>query len=263
MEIKDSLCVALVQTDLFWEDIHANLASFEEKLTGINRPVDLILLPEMFSTGFTMTPEKVAEPMGLFTTKWLQQISVNYQALVIGSFVVKEGGQYYNRLLAVKPDGSFQHYDKRHLFRMGGEHDVYSGGKEKLILNWKGWNICPLICYDLRFPVWSRNTEENAYDLLVYVANWPAARSYTWRTLLRARAIENQTYVAGINRIGEDGKGVPHEGDSALIDYSGQPIVDMGNANELRIGEISRTQLIDYRKRFPAHLDADAFEINV
>lgn len=261
MEAKDALVVTLVQTDLFWEDTTANLAALEEKIAGLTGPVDLLILPEMFSTGFTMAPRHLAEPMNLRTTRWMQQIATNTGALVLGSFAAREDVRFHNRLMAVKPDGTYQHYDKRHLFRMGGEHEVYSGGDTKLIVEWKGWRICPLVCYDLRFPVWSRNRPAEAYDLLVYVANWPAPRSNAWDTLLCARAIENQAFVAGVNRVGTDGKGVNHRGGSALIDYFGQPVALAGEKEQVITGEIQLSRLRAYREKFPAYLDADPFEL--
>jgi omega-amidase len=262
MELKDTLNVALVQTDLFWEDVPANLGHLEEQLATMPHSVDLILLPEMFSTGFTMEPDKVAEPLNLHTTRWMQQIALQNDALVVGSFASREGSKFYNRLLAVEPTGQIHAYDKRHLFRMGGEHLVYTGGSGKLIVTWKGWRICPLVCYDLRFPVWSRRTNEENYDLLLYVANWPAARAYAWDILLRARAIENQAFVAAANRIGTDANGVDHSGGSVLLDFLGQSVLTAGSAGGIRIGEISLSALRTYRERFPAHMDADPFQIH-
>ena len=263
MAQKDSLALAIVQTDLFWEDAPANQASLEEQLAGLSHPVDVIVLPEMFTTGFSMTPEKVAEPVNLSSTRWMQQIASQFDALVIGSFAAREDNKYYNRLLAVKPDGSFESYDKRHLFRMGGEHQVYNGGKSRLIVDFRGWKICPLICYDLRFPVWSRNSDETPYDLLIYVANWPAARAYAWDTLLRARAIENQAYVAGANRIGSDANGVAHAGGSLLLDFLGKPLSEAGEHATVLTGKVTLSELRKYRERFPAYLDADRFEIEI
>jgi len=252
------LKVALVQTDLYWENTTANLASLEEKIATITELVDIIVLPEMFSTGFTMNPASVAEPMNLTTTKWMQQVAAQTGAVVMGSFVAKEGTNYFNRLLWVEPDGTYDFYDKRHLFRMAREQESYTGGTKRIIKEWKGWKICPLICYDLRFPVWSRNVALD-YDLLVYVANWPAIRSHVWNTLLQARAIENLSYVVGVNRVGNDGNGIPHTGDSAVIDFKGEVLERKSIEEGILIHTLQREALTTFRDKFPAFLDADEF----
>lgn len=256
----DELNVCLIQTDLFWEDVTANLAALEEKISAIEDTVDVIVLPEMFNTGFTMNTS-TAEPMNLTTTRWMKTIALQTKALVIGSFAVKEEGYFYNRLMCVKPDGTFVHSDKRHLFRMGQEHDTYRPGNSRLSVAWKGWKICPLVCYDLRFPVWSRNLAEDPYDLLVYVANWPAKRSNAWNTLLKARAIENLSYVLGVNRVGLDGNEILHQGESVALDYLGEPRHSLGHEETEKVVRLSKSQLDHYRKTFPAYLDADPFEI--
>ncbi len=261
METQDLLKLALVQTDIYWEDIPANLAELEEKLDRLKNEADIIILPEMFSTGFSMRPEKISEPLNLVTTRWMKQMALATGALVIGSFAAREGSTYYNRLMAVFPDGTYGHYDKRHLFRMGKEHEVYTAGTRKLLLTWKGWRICPLICYDLRFPVWSRNLSDAPYDLLIYVANWPAARSDAWKTLLKARAIENLSYVAGVNRTGDDSSGVAHDGGSAVFDFAGRQLLLLDSKPETAVVTISRQKLSEFHTRFPAHLDADSFSI--
>ncbi len=261
METQDLLKLALVQTDIYWEDIPANLAELEEKMDRLKNEVDIIILPEMFSTGFSMQPEKISEPLNLVTTRWMRQMALATGALVVGSFAAREGSSYYNRLMAVFPDGTYEHYDKRHLFRMGSEHEIYTAGTQKLLVTWKGWRICPLICYDLRFPVWSRNLAADPYDLLIYVANWPAARSDAWKTLLKARAIENLTYTAGVNRTGSDPSGVAHDGNSAVFDFTGRELLLLENNPEIAIVTVSRQKLSDYRVHFPAHLDADSFRI--
>lgn len=258
--MNDGLAVALIQTDLYWENVTANLASLEEKIAAIESPVDIIVLPEMFNTGFTMNTS-FAEPVNLTTTRWMKQIAEQTDSLVIGSFAVKENKQFYNRLFYVYPDGSFIHSDKRHLFRMGEEHDNYTSGKSKTIIEWRGWKICGLVCYDLRFPVWSRNIESDPYDLLIYVANWPARRAHAWKSLLIARAIENQSYVIGVNRIGKDANGVSHQGDSVAHDFLGEPICMLGSHELEKIADLSKTNLINYRKEFPAYMDADPFNI--
>jgi omega-amidase len=181
--------------------------------------------------------------------------------MIVGSFAVKEGSQYFNRVCCVQPDGTLHYSDKRHLFRMGEEHANYTPGTTRLTVDWKGWKICPLICYDLRFPVWSRNSTSEAYDLLIYVANWPARRANAWNTLLAARAIENQAFVAGVNRVGNDGNGIMHQGESVLLDFLGEPLLALGKSESIKTVRISKRTLNDYRKSFPAHLDADPFQI--
>ncbi|WP_128543270.1 amidohydrolase [Larkinella soli] len=257
--------LTLIQTRLHWEDPTANRAMLEETIFGLPAPTDLIVLPEMFTTGFTMNAEVLAEPMNLTTFRWLKQMAAQTGAVVTGSYIVKEQGRYYNRLVWMQPDGAFDTYDKRHRFRMAGEDRTYAAGEKLLVKTWKGWNICPLICYDLRFPVWSRNRPAEArpfaYDLLLYVANWPAARRTAWNTLLQARAIENLSFVAGVNRVGEDGNGHPYAGESALIDPKGEVLfrqADIEGAFQLTI---SRDELTAFRERFPANLDSDRFQI--
>jgi omega-amidase len=203
-----------------------------------------------------------AEVMDTTTTRWMKMMAAQTGALVIGSFAVKEQGNFYNRLLCVRPDGTYESYDKRHLFRMGAEHTTFMAGNKRLIVTWKGWRICPLICYDLRFPVWSRQSADNPYDVLLYVANWPMVRAYAWGTLLRARAIENLCYVVGVNRLGTDGNGVEHTGGSLAVDFLGEVLTDMGAAESEQIIYLEKAPLEKYRQRFPAHLDADSFSID-
>ena len=255
------LKVALIQTDLIWENITANLAMLEEKIASLPEPADVIVLPEMFSTGFSMNAPALAEVMNVTTTRWLKMIAAQTQALMIGSFQVKEGGNFYNRLLCVRPEGAYEIYDKRHLFRYGTEHETFTAGSGQLVVTWKGWRICPLICYDLRFPVWSRQDAENPYDLLLYVANWPAARAYAWDTLLRARAIESLSYVLGVNRVGTDGNGIDYSGGSLAVDFSGEIITNLGKAESAKVVPFAKVPLEKYRKSFPALLDADPFSI--
>ncbi|MCU0468623.1 MAG: amidohydrolase [Arcicella sp.] len=259
------LSVTLIQTDLFWENPTANLANLEEKIAQISEPTDLIILPEMFNTGFTMNVKAVAEPMNLTTFKWMKQQAKKTNAVVTGSYIVKEENHYYNRLIWMRPDGTYETYDKRHLFRMGGEHESFSGGNKQLIVELKGWWICPLICYDLRFPIWSRQraTESStlAYDLLIYVANWPAVRSKVWDTLLQARAIENLSYCIGVNRIGEDGMGLNYSGNTAIIDFKGNHLFYQQDIEIVTTQTLCMSDLTDFRTKFPAFLDADAFEI--
>lgn len=255
---SDTLSVALIQTDLFWEDTTANLASLEEKIATLTESADLIVLPEMFNSGFTMNT-KIAEPLNFTTTRWMKQIAAQTQALVIGSFAVKEEGKFFNRLFCVQPDGSYLYNDKRHLFTFGKEDQTYSPGNAKLLLDYKGWKICPLVCYDLRFPVWSRNVADDPYDLLIYVANWPAKRAHAWNTLLKARAIENQCYVVGVNRIGSDANGLTYQGDSVALDYLGEPLHMLQSAETEKIVMFNKPDLQAYRTAFPALADGDAF----
>lgn len=254
------LTVALIQTALYWENPTANLAMLEEKIAEITQKVDLIVLPEMFTTGFSMKPEALAEPMNLTTFRWMRQMAAQSGAVVTGSYIVQEKGQYFNRLLWMPPNGEYDYYDKRHLFRMGKEHEHYTEGQRRIIKEINGWRICPLICYDLRFPVWSRN-QGLVYDVLLYVANWPAVRRGPWNTLLQARAIENLSYVLGVNRVGEDGHGVAHSGDSVVIDFKGDLLTDRDSAEKNVIYTLDKDALVSFRERFPAHLDADSFEI--
>ncbi len=260
--------ITLLQPNLFWHDPVANRAMLEERIFGLPEPTDLIVLPEMFTTGFTMDAPSVAEPMNLTTVRWLKQMAAQTGAVVTGSYIVQEKGQYFNRLIWMQPDGQFDTYDKRHLFRMAGEDTVYSAGTSRLVKEWKGWRICPLICYDLRFPVWSRNQQAGpnatdfAYDLLLYVANWPAARRNAWNVLLQARAIENLSYVVGVNRVGEDGNGHPYSGDSAVIDYKGDVLFHQTDTEIVHQQTLSLDELSAFRAKFPANLDADSFTLS-
>lgn len=260
----NNLRISLIQSDLHWEDSTANRAMFEEKIWQIDQPTDVIVLPEMFTTGFSMDPVDLAERMGLLTVRWMRQMAEQTKAVITGSLIVEEDQQYYNRLIWMPPVGDHQVYNKRHLFRMADEHKAYAPGQERLIVNHKGWNICPMICYDLRFPVWSRNrmgAERMDYDLLLYVANWPEVRIQAWNTLLRARAIENLAYVAGVNRIGSDGSGIFHNGQSAVFGPAGEVIVPGGDGERIISITLSADQLTTHRNRFPAWRDADDYRI--
>jgi omega-amidase len=254
------LTVTLLQSPLHWESPEANRAMFEEKIWQIGKQTDLIVLPEMFTSGFTMNVEPIAEPMNLSTFKWMKQQAAQTGAVVTGSYIVKEGGKYFNRLLWMQPDGNFSYYDKRHLFRMAGEHEVFSAGAQKIVVSIKDWKICPLICYDLRFPVWSRNAHK-AYDVLLYVANWPEARSLAWKSLLQARAIENSVYAIGVNRVGEDGKGIAYSGDSSVISPKGELLWQNSNKDDIYTHVLSWEELESFRQKFPVDLDADDFLI--
>lgn len=260
------LTLTIIQTELHWQLPEANLAALEEKIWQINEDTDLIVLPEMFTTGFTMEAQAHAEPMNSRTFRWMKQLAAQTGAVITGSYIVQEGGNYYNRLIWMQPNGEYQHYDKRHLFRMANEHSHYSPGQKPIICEWKEWRICPMICYDLRFPVWSRNRtrEDNqlAYDLLLYVANWPAARISAWDVLLQARAIENLSYVVGVNRVGIDGKGVDYNGHSALINPKGEILYKEERRQHICTQKLNAAELREFRKKFPAQLDADNFTVD-
>lgn len=256
----ENLRVTLVQSNLNWEDVPANLSMFSEKLAAVH-DTDVIVLPEMFTTGFSMNARKLAEEVDGPAVTWMKQTAAEKNAVVTGSLIVKEDGRYYNRLFWVQPDGKCVWYDKRHLFTLTGEETVFSPGEDKLLVHWKGWNICPLICYDLRFPVWSRNKNAE-YDLLLYVANWPQRRSYPWKQLLVARAIENQSYVVGVNRVGNDGNDVYHSGDSMVVDALGNVLYHKIDEEDVSTITVSRTELQKVREQFPFLNDADDFELN-
>ena len=248
--MKNILRICMVQADLIWEDKKSNLLLFDHLLNTKNESSDLIILPEMFNTGFTMKAFEMAESSNSLTIQWMREKAIEYNAVITGSLIYKENNSFFNRLIWMRPDGSYDSYDKRHLFRMGGEKDHYSGGKTKLITELHGWRVCPLICYDLRFPVWSRNREE--YDFLFYIASWPASRRLVWDTLLRARAIENQAYVCGVNRIGQDGEGIKYNGGTVIFDPKGNELFAI-NDNQQKAGicEISLPLLNKFRNAFP------------
>lgn len=260
--MKD-LNIALVQTRLDWEQPEANRRHIGEMLKHIPAGTHLVVLPEMFTTGFTMNPAQHAEQMAprMLTLEWMRTLCAQGNFVLTGSVAVKENEQYFNRLLWVRPDGSYSFYDKRHLFSFGHEHLHYQRGESRLVEEINGWRICPLICYDLRFPVWSRNKLVDGrplYDVLVYVANWPAVRSAPWQKLLPARAIENQCYVAAVNRVGTDASGQQHTGDSAIIDARGEYLGTLGSGEEgVLSATLQREPLDDFRARFPVLADAD------
>ncbi len=259
------LKISLIQSDIHWQAIEANLAMFEEKIWQIPGATDVILLPEMFSTGFTMDAARLAEPMHSKTFRWMRQMAAQTSAVVAGSYIVREGLQFFNRLIWMQPDGQYAYYDKRHLFRMAKEETVYTPGNKKLLVEWKGWKICPLICYDLRFPVWSRNRAHDDgqcdYDLLLFVANWPAARTSAWENLLKSRAIENLAFVAGLNRVGTDGDGIAYSGQSATIDPKGLIVDEVLEKDTIITSTLNYEELHAFRQKFPAYLDADEFDI--
>ena len=256
----DNLKITLFQGYLFWEKPDKNLQNISLRLSGIREKTDLIILPEMFSTGFTMNAAELAEPMNGKTMQWMHKIAAQYDCVVTGSLIITEKGKYYNRLVWMRPDGSYNCYDKRHLFALGKENETYTPGTKKLIVELKGWKICPVICYDLRFPVWLRNVGE-AYDLLLIVANWPERRALHWRTLIPARAVENQTYVIGVNRVGHDGNEIYHSGDSTCIDPNGNVVYYKRDEEDVYTFTVNADELIKARRAFPFLKDADKFEI--
>jgi len=250
------LIITLIQTAPVWEDINDNLSLFNEKIHDINEKTDLIILPEMFTTGFSMNAANLAQDINGSSIKWLQVNSTLINTDIVGSIIFKSNNMYFNRLLWAKPDGRLFTYDKKHLFRFAGEEKTYSAGAENITVELKGWKIRPFICYDLRFPVWTRNIK-NQYDIAVFIANWPEKRSMHWKSLLQARAIENQSYVIGVNRVGVDGNGLFYSGDSSVIDPCGKVIFQKHDEECTYTTVLSFNPLEDYRKTFPAWMDSD------
>lgn len=253
------LRVSLVQSHLLWEDKAANFRQFEEKLLPLSGQTDLIILPEMFSTGFSMNASVLAEDMDGATIQWLKSRATETGAVVTGSFIARENGRYFNRLVWMSPDGHYHTYDKHHLFTLAGEQHFYSPGKEPLLVKLKAWKIMPLICYDLRFPVWSRNTKN--YDLLIFIANFPEKRSHAWQSLLLARAIENQAFTIGLNRVGKDGNGIYYSGDSRLIDFEGKTLYGKADIEDTYTATLSFAAQKAFRAKLPFLDDRDAFLI--
>jgi predicted amidohydrolase len=253
------LRVTLVQSDLAWQDPAANRSAFARCFRGLIGHTDLVVLPEMFSTGFTMASAELAEDMEGPTVTWMREEAAVTGCVITGSLIVRDDGRYFNRLVWARPDGTLGCYDKRHLFRMAGEHQHFSGGSQRVVFDLKGWRVCPMVCYDLRFPVWSRSRGD--YDLLLYVANWPARRRAAWQALLRARAIENLCYVVGVNRVGKDGNGASYVGDSVAIDHLGDPLTNERSGEFVETAVLDREVLNAWRESFPAHLDADRFTL--
>ena len=259
------LIITAIQSDLIWENPVENLTNFDQKIDSINDNTDVIILPEMFNTGFSINPAKCAETMDGFTMNWLKNKAKERNCVICGSILIKEKEFNYNRMVWMRPDGSFETYDKRHLFRMSDEYKIMDGGNKRTVVDINGWKINLLVCYDLRFPVWARNTyKDGAYefDMMIYVANWPASRSHIWQTLLRARAIENQCYVIGVNRVGKDGFNTPYSGDSMIIDPIGNIISQLKpNEEVIQTTQLSKQTLLDFRNSFTVGLDWDAFEL--
>lgn len=256
----EAIKITIFQAYLFWENAEKNLQNLGLRLSALKGKTDLILLPEMFNTGFTMNVEKCAERMDGMTMGWMYDTAKSFDCVVAGTLIIEEEGKFYNRFVWMSPDGSFVHYDKRHLFGMAGEDKVFTPGNSRIMLKLKGWKICPMICYDLRFPVWSRNQEEG-YDLLVYTASWPDKRSAHWRALIPARAIENQAFVIGVNRVGHDGNEVYYSGGSMCISPLGDVVYYKPEDEDLYTFTLNPKDLENAREQFPFLQDADKFTI--
>lgn len=258
--MQNELTLSLIQYDIVWENPRVNLSKVEQFLKKVTDATDLIILPEMFSTGFSMNPLHVAEKMNGNTVNWMREKAHKMKASIAGSVIIVDDNKYYNRMLFATPDGLLHYYDKHHLFTHGGENEHYTAGKQRLIVNYLGWRICPLICYDLRFPVWSAN--RNDYDLLFYSANWPQKRHNVWEILPHARAIENQCYVAAVNRLGNDNQGTAHAGLSRIIDYNGKTLSQASLQHEEVITTtLAFDKLHEFRKKFDFISDADPFGV--
>ncbi len=260
--MKKTFKVALIQSSLVWHQPEQNRINFAETILSIHEEVDLILLPEMFTTGFTMQPEEVAESMDGNSIQWMIEIAKRKQAAIGGSLVIQDGGKFYNRFVFALPNGLIETYDKRHTFTLAGEDKIYSGGSEKYIIDYLGWKFCPMVCYDLRFPVWSRNTED--YDVLFYVANWPKPRIEAWDALLKARAIENMSYCIGVNRVGLDHNQHEYSGHSAAYDGLGNLLTDFEDGKEgVRLVSLDKDHLITIREKLKFLQDRDHFNLTI
>ena len=258
--MTNELKIALLQSNLVWENPEQNRLNFSAKINSISNAVDIIVLPEMFTTGFTMTPENVAETMNGKSILWMQKMANKHQLAITGSIVIKENNTYYNRLVFVHPSGKIETYDKRHLFTLAGEDQVYASGSEKQIVHYKNWRICPLICYDLRFPVWARNTQN--YDVLLYVANWPERRITAWDALLKARSIENMTYCIGVNRTGKDGNDHQYIGHSAVYNVLGKRLSNKGFEEDfIETIKLEKSHIESNRKHLQFLNDRDEFTL--
>lgn len=256
-----TLKITLIQTHLFWEDKGANLALLEQKIVNLEEPTEVVILPEMFTTGFSMQPTLHAETMEGPSVQWMRRIAMTQKIILTGSLIIEENGHYYNRLIWMLPNGEFGYYDKRHLFAFAGEDQNYTAGNKRLIASVKGWKINLQICYDLRFPTWARQAAPNEYDVLVYVANWPEKRSHAWKTLLVARAIENQAFVVGVNRVGLDGKNIAHSGNSMVVGPLGEVLYHSADQESVFQITLQRDELEQTRAQFPFWKDADFFTI--
>lgn len=254
----EQLNITLIQPDIVWEDKEANFAQYEAYIANVVEKREVVVLPEMFSTGFSMAPERLAETMSGPSVEWMKDMAAKYRSILTGSLIIEEGGNYYNRMLWMQPDGNAGYYDKRHLFGYAEEDKHYSRGTRRLIAQVKGWRICLLVCYDLRFPVWARN-QVDEYDALIYVANWPQRRSLAWKTLLQARAIENMSYVVGVNRVGTDGKGIAYTGDSSVFGPLGEPLWQHSGGTAVHTVTLEKEPLLQARGQFPFLKDGDRF----
>ncbi len=255
-----SLRATIIQTDLHWEDKAKNIALFDKLLATIESPTDFIVLPEMFTTAFSMN-RSLAEPMSGETISWMKHKAAHLNTPVCGSLMIVDEGKYYNRFVWVNPNGTLQFYNKRHLFRMANEHEHFSAGNERIIIELNGWKLFPVVCYDLRFPVWLRRTSQFDYDAMIVVANWPERREHHWRVLLQARAIENQSYLVAVNRIGMDGTGLNYSGYSGILSPKGEWITELPNMASITQVELNKQVLTDWRTTFPAANDADSFAL--
>lgn len=258
-----NLHISLIQTDLFWEDKFRNLEMLEKKIASVEAATQIVVLPEMFTTGFSMQPKLFAETMEGPTVEWMIEQAALHKIILTGSIIIEEDNKFYNRLLWVLPTGQVAYYNKRHLFAYAGEDKEYTAGNKRLIAQVNGWKICLQICYDLRFPVWARNQSPNEYDLLLYVANWPERRNRAWKTLLCARAIENQSYVVGVNRVGKDGHEINHSGDSMIVDPLGQVLYYKADDEDIVYMELEKNVVLEAREKFPFGKDADSFSIEL
>jgi len=259
-----TLTITTIQTDLIWEEKAANLRMLEQKINRIEQKTEIVVLPEMFNTGFSMKPELLAETMEGESVEWMKRMSRENGIVLTGSLMIEEDGNYYNRMIWMLPNGQYGHYDKRHLFAYAEEDKHYSSGNKRLIASVKGWKINLLVCYDLRFPVWARQVQNEAgaeYDVLIYVANWPERRSHAWKTLLCARAIENQCYVVGVNRVGTDANNINYSGNSLIIDPLGQVLYHMADEEDVNTITLQKELLEETRAKFPFWKDADSFKI--
>lgn len=259
-----TLSITTIQSNLIWEDKAANLHMFEQKINNIEEKTEIVVLPEMFNTGFSMRPKQFAENMDGESVEWMKRISRENGIVLTGSLMIEEAGNYYNRLVWMLPNGQYGYYDKRHLFAFGEEDKHYKAGNKRLIASVKGWKINLMVCYDLRFPVWARQQHKEAsaeYDVLIYVANWPERRSHAWKTLLCARAIENQCYVVGVNRVGSDANNINYSGNSLVIDPLGQVLYHMADEEDINTIVLQKEMLEEVRKKFPFWKDADSFKI--
>ncbi len=255
-----TLNVTIVQAELRWHDAAGNREQFAETIGSLGNPTDLVVLPEMFTTGFSMDAPELAETMDGESVTWMRDMAASSHAAICGSLIIAEDGNYFNRFVCALPGGELHYYDKRHLFRLADEQDHYAPGSELITFTLNGIRVCPLVCYDLRFPVWSRN--RGLYDLLVYVANWPARRHHAWETLLRARAIENLSYVVAVNVTGLDGNDIAYSGGSSIIDYLGEDLVNLGDMKDTASADLDLEKLTAFRERFAFHKDADDFTIS-